>query len=61
MTEAVLDADAIATPHTCVRCSCSCLLAVAGRCADCIADMGLRHSDEYQVWKTEVREEFGPR
>jgi hypothetical protein len=55
----VMTDDQIAQPRTCVRCSGLSLLGVVGRCADCVADMGLRHPDEYQAWKAEVQAEFG--
>ncbi len=53
--------DAIAQTHTCTRCAQESLLSVVGRCATCIADMGLRHPDEYQVWKADLNAEFGRR
>ncbi|WP_219415509.1 hypothetical protein [Pseudonocardia nigra] len=57
----VMTEDAIAQTHTCTRCAQESLLSVVGRCATCIADMGLRHPDEYQVWKADLNAEFGRR
>ena len=55
-----VDEDVLAEPRPCARCSQPSLLWVAGRCADCIAQLGLRDdSAEYQSWKDDVRTEFG--
>jgi hypothetical protein len=55
----VADVDVLAEPRSCVRCAQLSLIGILGRCADCIADMGLRHQDEYAVWKVEVTESIG--
>lgn len=46
--------DAIAEPVPCVRCSSGALLTIVGRCANCIADMGLNHPAEREAWRAEV-------
>ncbi|GAA1241110.1 hypothetical protein GCM10009609_00850 [Pseudonocardia aurantiaca] len=51
--------DPIAGPHACTRCSAESLLSVVGFCAACVADMGLRHPDEYQAFKTDVAKTYG--
>ncbi|HYH33379.1 MAG TPA: hypothetical protein VD903_23660 [Pseudonocardia sp.] len=52
--------DTIAEPRACARCSRLALLWVSGRCADCIAELGLQDdSTEYEAWKADVRAEFG--
>ncbi|OZM84107.1 hypothetical protein [Pseudonocardia sp. MH-G8] len=54
------DEDVLAEPRPCARCSQPSLLWVAGRCADCIAQLGLQDdSAEYRSWKDDVRTEFG--
>jgi hypothetical protein len=53
--------DVLAQPHTCTRCARPTLLAIAGRCAACIGEMGLRHPQEYQSWKADVNSAFGRR
>jgi hypothetical protein len=56
----VIDADdPIAAPHVCIRCSTQSLLSVVGYCAECVADMGLRNPDEYQVFKADVASTYG--
>lgn len=50
-----------ALPLTCVRCGGLAMLRVAGRCADCIADMGLRHPLEYARWMADVRALYNSR
>lgn len=57
--DAAVADESIAVPHACTRCAKQVLLGVVGRCADCIADMGLRHPDEYQVWKSDVGQKYG--
>jgi hypothetical protein len=54
-----VDEDTIVEPHVCVRCSQQALIGIVGRCADCIADMGLRHAEEYAAWKIEVSDSIG--
>jgi hypothetical protein len=55
-----VDEEAVAAPRVCVRCSGQSLVAVVGRCPDCIAQLGLGADPaEYQVWKSEVQAEFG--
>ena len=55
-----VDDQAIAEPRTCVRCTRTSLLSVVGRCADCIAQLGLGdETTEYEAWKSEVQAEFG--
>jgi len=50
----------MAEPRACTRCSKVSLLWVVGRCADCVAEMGLAEdSTEYDAWKADVRAEFG--
>jgi hypothetical protein len=49
----------VAEPHTCTRCSGSALLAIVGRCAACIGEMGLRSPEEYGAWKADVNAEYG--
>jgi hypothetical protein len=51
--------DPIAAPHACIRCSGESLLSVVGYCAECVADMGLRHPDEYQTFKVDVATTYG--
>jgi hypothetical protein len=58
VTAAVTDTE-IADKRPCVRCSRLALLSVVGRCPDCVAEMGLRHPDEYEQWKAEVQAEYG--
>jgi hypothetical protein len=59
VTVAVED-NVMAEPRPCVRCSRESLLWVVGRCADCIAEMGLRDDRaEYETWKAEVMAEYG--
>ena len=55
-----VDEEAMAEPRVCVRCSGQSLVAVVGRCADCIAQLGLSdETSEYEAWKSEVQAEFG--
>jgi hypothetical protein len=50
----------MAEPRACVRCSKLSLLWVVGRCADCVAEMGLQDDrTEYDTWKSEVKAEYG--
>ena len=59
MTVAVED-TVMAEPRPCVRCSKVSLLWVVGRCADCIAEMGLQDDrTEYDTWKADVQAEYG--
>lgn len=54
-----MDLNQIAEPLRCERCSeARTLIHVVGKCADCIADMGLRHPEEYQQFKRDVFEKF---
>lgn len=46
--------DEIAQPRPCLRCSRDALLNMAGRCADCISDMGRNHREEHAAWRTEL-------
>jgi hypothetical protein len=56
----VADENAIAEPRPCMRCSRVSLLWVVGRCADCVAEMGLRDDRaEYDEWKADVQAEYG--
>jgi len=48
--------DTTALPQTCVRCSQLALLRVAGRCADCVRDMGINHPAEHAAWRAELKE-----
>lgn len=57
--EVVTEDDRIAAPHSCIRCSTQSLLSVVGYCAECVADMGLRHPDEYQAFKADVTKTYG--
>jgi hypothetical protein len=50
----------MAEPRPCVRCSKVSLLWVVGRCADCVAEMGLQDDrTEYDTWKADVQAEYG--
>ena len=40
----------------CGRCGARVLLAPAGRCADCISDIGRNHPDEYTSWRRDVEQ-----
>lgn len=51
--------DTTALPQTCVRCSGLAMLRIVGRCADCIADMGLRQPAEHARWLAEVKDVIG--
>jgi hypothetical protein len=43
-----------------MRCSRVSLLGVVGRCADCVAEMGLGDDPaEYEAWKADVQAEYG--
>jgi hypothetical protein len=56
----VADDSVIAEPRPCERCSRVSLLWVVGRCADCVAEMGLQDDNtEYDAWKAEVQSEYG--
>jgi hypothetical protein len=58
--DVVIDEDnSIAAPHVCTRCSAQSLLSVVGYCAECVADMGLRHPDEYEAFKADVARTYG--
>jgi hypothetical protein len=57
--EVVTEDDRIAAPHACIRCSNESLLSVVGYCAECVADMGLRHPDQYEVFKADVASTYG--
>jgi hypothetical protein len=57
--EVVTEDDRTAAPHSCTRCSSQSLLSVVGFCAECVADMGLRHPDEYQAFKADVAKTYG--
>jgi hypothetical protein len=48
-----------AAPHVCTRCSAESLLSVVGYCAQCVADIGLRHPDEYETFKADVARTYG--
>lgn len=48
-----------ALPQTCARCQQLALLRLAGRCAECIADMGLRHPAEHAAWREEISAAIG--
>ncbi|TWF77921.1 hypothetical protein FHX44_113837 [Pseudonocardia hierapolitana] len=59
MTVAVED-TVMAEPRPCTRCSRVSLLWVVGRCADCVAEMGLQDDRaEYEAWKADVQAEYG--
>jgi hypothetical protein len=59
VTVAVED-NVMAEPRPCVRCSRVSLLWVVGRCADCVAEMGLQDDRaEYDTWKSDVQAEYG--
>jgi hypothetical protein len=51
--------DELAQPHICTRCAQPVLLALVGRCAECIGELGLRHPQEYQVFKADVNAAYG--
>lgn len=51
--------DTTALPQTCARCGQLALLRLAGRCADCIADMGLHHPAEHAAWREEISAAIG--
>jgi hypothetical protein len=52
--------NVMAEPRQCVRCSRVSLLWVVGRCADCVAEMGLQEDRaEYEAWKNDVQAEYG--
>lgn len=51
--------DETALPQTCVRCGQLALLRLAGRCAECIGDMGLNHPAEHAAWRAELSEAVG--
>ncbi|OLT21594.1 hypothetical protein BJF78_08280 [Pseudonocardia sp. CNS-139] len=53
------DLDALAAPHPCSRCGEPAMLSVVGFCAACVADMGLRHPDEYASFKSAVSATYG--
>jgi hypothetical protein len=56
----VADENVIAEPRPCKRCSQASLLWVVGRCADCVAEMGLQDDRaEYEAWKADVLAEYG--
>lgn len=55
----VPDTD-LAQPVPCVRCSSAAtLLHIVGNCADCLADMGLRHPEDYAEFQRQVLQTFG--
>lgn len=54
------DHTVMAEPRPCRRCSKVSLLWVVGRCADCVAQMGLQDDRaEYDAWKADVQAEYG--
>lgn len=54
------DHTVMAEPRQCRRCSKVSLLWVVGRCADCIAELGLQDDGaEYSAWKADVQAEYG--
>jgi hypothetical protein len=56
----VVEENVMAEPRPCVRCSRVSLLWVVGRCADCVAQMGLQDDRaEYDAWKSDVQAEYG--
>lgn len=56
----VADDNVKAEPRPCTRCSRVSLLWVVGRCADCVAEMGLGDDPaEYEAWKADVQAEYG--
>ena len=48
--------DPIAEPLVCGRCGIRALLIVVGRCADCVARIGLEDGPEYEAWRGAVHE-----
>lgn len=59
MTDETLDRPA--APIPCGRCGQPVLLCPGGRCADCIADIGLRHPEEHAAWHVELRRQYKER
>jgi hypothetical protein len=60
VTVTAADHNVMAEPRSCVRCSRGSLLWVVGRCADCVAEMGLKDDrTEYDTWKADVQAEYG--
>jgi hypothetical protein len=56
----VADDNVMAEPRPRERCSRVSLLWVVGRCADCVAEMGLGDDRaEYDAWKADVQAEYG--
>lgn len=53
------DDDTTALPQTCVRCGRQALLRIVGRCADCIGELGLAATQDYDAFRAEVKAEFG--
>jgi hypothetical protein len=54
------DPDQIAELWQCTRCPNMAMLTPGGCCADCVADMGLRHSDGHGAWLVRVKEDTRP-
>lgn len=53
--------DAPAAPIQCGKCGKPVLLCVGGRCADCIADIGLNHPEAHAAWHAELRRRYEER
>ncbi|RZT86457.1 hypothetical protein EV383_3352 [Pseudonocardia sediminis] len=49
-----------AQPVACSRCStATTLLHIVGNCADCLADMGLNHPEQFTEFKAQVLAKYG--
>lgn len=50
----------LAEPVPCTRCSAATtLIHIVGNCADCLADMGLRHPEQFAEFKRQVLARYG--
>lgn len=55
MTATATRPDELAVERPCDRCRRPALLRIAWICADCVADLGLRHPEQHAEWRDEVR------
>lgn len=60
MADTDLARQELAEPVACTRCSAATtLLHIVGNCADCLADMGLHHPEQFAEFKQKVLDRYG--
>lgn len=60
MADTDLAPQELAEPVPCTRCSeATTLLHIVGNCADCLADMGLHHPEQFAAFTQAVLERYG--